>query len=140
MIHRQVVYGEGIENYVRDATADIGIKNTGPNLIKGVALPVTGFVGFYDHYWNSKFSSTIGYSFVKIDNSNGQSPSAFKMGEYVITNLIYTPYKDVFFELQFQYLNRKNFSDAWTASDPRIQFSFRFNFSQKFYHDTNTTM
>ncbi len=139
MIHLQLLYGEGIENYIRDAPADIGIKNTGTNSIEGVALPVTGFVGFYDRYWNKKFSSTIGYSFVKIDNSNGQAPNAFRRGDYVLTNLIYTPYKDIIFELQLQYLHRKNFSDGWTATDPRIQFSFRFNFSQKFYYETNTT-
>lgn len=138
MIHFQLLYGKGIENYVRDAPADIGIKNAGTNSIEGVALPITGFVGFYDHYWNKKFSGTLGYSFVKINNSNGQAPNAFKMGAYAITNLIYTPYKDVIFEIQLQYLNRKNFNDGWTTTDPRIQFSFRFNFSQKFYYETNT--
>jgi hypothetical protein len=138
MIHLQLLYGKGIENYVRDAPADIGIKSSGANVIEGVTLPVTGFVGFYDHYWNKKFSSTVGYSFVKIDNSNGQAHDAFKEGEYAITNLIYTPYKDVIFELQLQYLERKNFTDGWKTTDPRIQFSFRFNFSQKFYYETNT--
>lgn len=137
-IHLQLVYGKGIENYLRDAPSDIGIKAAGTNSIEGVALPVTGFVGFYDHYWNSKFSSTIGYSFVSISNSDGQLPSAFKMGEYAITNLIYTPAKEVIFELELQYLDRKNFTDGWIASDPRIQFSFRFSFSQKFYYETNT--
>ncbi len=90
MIHLQLVYGEGIENYIRDAPADIGIKNTGANSIEGIALSITGSVGFCDHYWSNKFSSTIGYSSVNITNSNGQAPSAFKMGEYAITNLIYT--------------------------------------------------
>ena len=140
MIHLQLLEGEGIENYVRDAPADIGIKNTGTNSIEGVALPITGFVGFYDHYWNNKFSSTIGYSFVKINNSNGQAPSAFKMGEYVLTNLIYAPARNMFLELQLQYLDRKNFSDGWTATDPRVQFSFRFNLSQTFYHELNTAL
>jgi hypothetical protein len=137
MLHLQLLYGHGIESYLRDAPSDVGIKNDGNNLIEGVALPVTGFVGFYDHYWNKKLSSTIGYSFVKIDNANGQLPSAFKRGDYVITNLIYTPVKDVLFELELQYLKRTNFSDGWTATDPRIQFSFKYNFSQKFYHENN---
>jgi hypothetical protein len=131
MIHLQLLYGKGIESYVRDAPTDIGIKTLGNGSIAGVALPVTGFVSFYDHYWNKKFSSTLGYSFVKIDNSNGQAASAFKFGEYAIANLIYTPGKAVFFELQLQYLDRKNFNDDWKATDPRIQFSFRYNFSQK---------
>ncbi len=78
--------------------------------IEGVTLPVTGFVGFYDHYWNEQFSSTIGYSFVKMINSNGQGPSAFKMGDYAIANLIYTPHKDVILELQLQYLHHAGIS------------------------------
>jgi hypothetical protein len=135
MIHLQVLYGKGVENYVRDAPADIGINKTGTNSIEGVALPVETFVGFYDHYWNEKFSSTIGYSLVRIINSNGQAANAFKMGQYAITNLIYTPVKDVILELELQYLHRKNFSDGWSTSDPRIQFSFRFNFSQKVYKE-----
>jgi hypothetical protein len=138
-IHLQLLYGKGIENYVRDAPSDIGIETSGNDSIGGVALPVTGFVGFYDHYWSNKFSSTIGYSFVKINNSNGQKASAFRMGEYALTNLVYTPYKNVIFELELQYLDRKNFTDGWTTTDPRIQFSFRFNFSQKFYHELQTT-
>jgi hypothetical protein len=124
---------------VRDAPADVGVKKEGTNPIEGVALPVTGFVGFYDHYWTEKFSSTIGYSFVKIDNSNGQLPSAFKMGEYAIANLIYSPVKDVIMEIELQYLDRKNYSDGWKTTDPRIQFSFRYNFSQKFYYENKTT-
>ncbi|MFI5155602.1 MAG: DcaP family trimeric outer membrane transporter [Chitinophagales bacterium] len=139
LVHLQLLYGQGIESYVRDAPSDVAIKNYGASPFEAVALPVTGFVGFYDHFWNDKFSSTVGYSFVKISNSNGQAPNAFRMGTYAITNLIYTPHKDVMLELQLQYLNRKNFSDGWSASDPRIQFSFRFNFSQKFYHEINTT-
>jgi hypothetical protein len=138
-IHLQLLYGEGIESYVRDAPADVGIKTKGGNSIEGVALPVTGFVGFYDHYWNKKFSSTIGYSFVKIDNSNGQASSAFKKGEYALTNLVYTPATNVILEIELQYLSRKNFSDGWSTTDPRIQFTFRYNFSEKFYHELNTT-
>jgi len=132
-IHIQAVYGQGIENYIRDAPSDVGIKTIGTSSIEGIALPVIGFVSYYDHYWNKKFSSTIGYSFVDIKNSNAQSPSAFRKGDYAMTNLIYSPDKNVLFELELQYLKRKNFSDGWSTDDPRIQFTFRFNFSQKFY-------
>ena len=137
-IHLQLLYGAGIENYVRDAPADIALKKTDTISVKGIALPVTGFAGFYDHYWNDKFSSTIGYSFVKINNSNGQIPNAFRMGGYALTNLIYAPVKNVFLELQLQYLDRKNFKDGWRATDPRIMFTFKLNFSQKFYFEHNT--
>jgi hypothetical protein len=78
MIHLQLLYGKGIENYVRDAPADIAIKNTGTNSIEGVALPIIGFVGFYDHYWNNKFSSTIGYSFLKSKIQTGRHPATLR--------------------------------------------------------------
>jgi hypothetical protein len=138
MIHLQLIYGHGIESYMRDAPSDVGIKKREDNSIEGVALPITGFVGFYDHTWNKKLSSTIGYSVVKIDNANGQLPSAFKEGDYAITDLIYSPVNNMILEIELQYLRRKNFSDGWTATDPRIQFSFKYNFSQKFYHENNT--
>jgi hypothetical protein len=139
MIHLQVLYGEGIENYVRDAPSDVAIKNEGPNSVKGVALPVLGIVAFYDHHWSDKFSSTIGFSQVKITNTNAQSPNAFKLGDYALADIIYMPVKDVFMEVEFQYLQRKNFSDGWTVNDPRIQFAFRYNFSKKIYHEANAT-
>ena len=138
-IHLQLVYGKGIENYIRDAPADVAIKTSANNSIQGIALPITGFVGFYDHYWSGKFSSTIGYSLVKIDNSNGQTPSAFRRGEYALTDLIYTPDKNVILEVELQYLSRKNFSDGWSTTDPRIQFTFRYNFSQKIYRQSDPT-
>jgi hypothetical protein len=43
------LYGEGIQNYMNDAPADIGIKNNPGNPsqpIEGVALPVTGDYSF----------------------------------------------------------------------------------------------
>ena len=138
MVHLQALYGEGIENYVRDAPADLAIKNNGSSA-EGVALPVLGLVAFYDHYWNKKFSSTLGYSQVKIWNANGQSANAFRMGEYMLGNLIYSPDKNVIIEVELQYLTRKNFNDGWKTTDPRLQFGFRYNFSQKFYHENNST-
>ncbi len=48
VLRLQFVYGEGIQNYMNDAPADIGIENNpgDPNApIKGVALPMFGAVG-----------------------------------------------------------------------------------------------
>jgi len=136
-IHIQVLYGEGIESYVRDAPADVAIKNNGTSA-EGVPLPVLGIVAFYDHYWSEKFSTTLGYSAAQITNSNGQSPSAFKMGQYILGDFIYYPARDVIVELELQYLTRKNFSDGWNTNDPSIEFAFRYNFSQKFYNENKT--
>ena len=132
VIKLQLVYGEGIQNYMNDAPEDIGIKNNPGNVrtpVKGVALPLLGIVAFYDHYWSDTFSSTIGYSRLDIDNSNGQADNAFKSGQYAVTNLLYYPVKDAMMGGEFQWGQRKNFRDGWEVPDYRIQFSFKYNFS-----------
>ena len=84
----QVVYGEGIANYMNDATADVGA--TGDADV-GEALPVLGVVAFYDHTWSSDWTSSIGYSLIDIDNSAAQTPSAFHRGQYALVNLLFKP-------------------------------------------------
>ena len=74
----EVVYGEGIENYMNDAPVDIGVENNFSNPsrpIKGVASTRTGVVAFLDHTWSDRFSTSIGYSMVNIDNSNAMAPN-----------------------------------------------------------------
>jgi hypothetical protein len=129
----QFVYGEGIENYMNDAPADIGIENNPGNAttpVVGVALPVMGVVAFLDHTWNEKFSSSVGYSMVDIDNSDAQSPDAFSMGHYAIGNLLYYPAPKVTTGIELQYGKRENFNDGFTSDDVKIQVSFKYNFSK----------
>ncbi len=86
----QFAYGEGIENYMNEGPADIGVKlNPGhpEKPLLGVPLPVTGIVAFVDHTWNEKFSSSAGYSYVHIDNTEASDGSSFKTGNYAIANL-----------------------------------------------------
>jgi hypothetical protein len=126
------VYGEGIENYMNDAPADLGIQNNfGDPVrpIKGKLLPVTGIVAFLDHTWSNRWSTSIGYSSVEIDNSDGQEPSAFKKGQYALVNLLCTPVKDFMVGGELQWGKRENFSDGFSVDDLRFQFSVKANFS-----------
>ena len=130
------LYGEGIQNYMNDAPVDIGIKNNFSNPItpvEGVALPVTGFVAFLDITWNEKFSSSVGYSMIDIDNSDGQADDAFKKGQYIVGNIMYYPVKNAMMGIEFQWGDRENFRDGWTTSISKIQFSVKYNFSETFY-------
>jgi hypothetical protein len=54
---------------------------------------VLGVVGFYDWYWNDRFSSAVGYSYVHIDNSNRQAANAFRNGHYALGNVISYPFR-----------------------------------------------
>jgi hypothetical protein len=126
------VYGEGIENYMNDAPADLGVKNNFQDPvrpIKGELLPVTGIVAFLDHTWSDRWSTAIGYSSVEIDNTDGQAPSAFNKGQYALVNLMCYPVKDVMVGGEIQWGKRENFSDGWSVDDLRFQFSAKANFS-----------
>jgi hypothetical protein len=134
-----ILYGEGIQNYMNDAPVDIGIENNFSNPdspAKGVALPVLGVVAFLDHNWNEKFSTAIGYSMIDIDNSNGQEDSAFQKGQYVAANLMYYPAKNIMAGVEFQWGDRENFRDGFESSISKVQFSFKYNFSETFYRST----
>jgi len=134
-----VLYGEGVENYMNDAPVDVGIKTlaAGSNPpIKGVPLPLLGIVSFFDINWSDKFSSSVGYSMIDIHNSNGQAPSAFKQGNYAIGNLMWYPVKNAMMGVEFQWGDRHNYTDGWSTTISKVQFSFKYNFSQSFYKNS----
>ena len=127
----QVVYGEGIQNYMNDAPVDIGIVNNFSNPVTpilGKALPILGVVAFLDLNWSDKWTSTVGYSFIDIDNSDGQSDDAFEKGEYALANLLYYPTAGLFMGPEIQWIKRENARDGFTSDDFRFQFSVKYNF------------
>lgn len=127
----QCVGGKGIENLMNDAPVDIGIQNNFDNTlqpIKGVALPLFSFSCYLNHRWNKKWSSAAGYSAIHIQNSDGQNPEDFRNGRYASTNLIFTPLEYVMAGLELQWINRQNYSDGWSTSATKIQFSLRYRF------------
>jgi hypothetical protein len=129
------VFGQGIQNYMNDAPVDVGIElNPGDprRPIKGVALPMWSLVAFLDHNWNKRFSTAAGYSFMDIDNSNGQNANAYHRGHYALANLLFYPVDNVMLGGELQWGRRENFLDGFKSDDFRIQFSFKYNFSKKF--------
>lgn len=132
----QLLYGQGVQNYMNDAPADIGIENdfgnpTAP--IKGVAIPVLGTVAFVDINWSAKFFSSLGWSMVDINNTEAQAANAFHRGHYAIVNLGYSPFKNAQMWVEGQYGRRENFSDDFTTDIFKLQFSFKYNFAHAFY-------
>ena len=83
-----------------------------------------------------KFSTAIGYSSIDIDNSDGQNNDAFKKGQYIVGNLLYYPVKNAMMGIEFQYGDRENFNataNTFSASITKVQFSFKYNFSEAFF-------
>jgi hypothetical protein len=124
-VRAQVVYGEGIANYMNDATSDVGA--TGDSDV-GEALPTLGIVLFYDRTWNSDWTSSIGYSLIELDNSAAQAPSAFHRGQYALVNLLNHSIDNLMWGGELQWGDRENNSDGFTSDDVRFQVSVKYNF------------
>jgi hypothetical protein len=132
-IRLQFVFGEGIQNYMNDSPVDIGIRNNFSNTrspIEGTPIPMTGLVAFLDHRWNEEFTSAIGYSRQDQDNTDGQSATAFKSGQYALGNVLYTPVQNVMVGGELQWGRRENL-DGFTSDGFKLQVSFKYNFSYK---------
>jgi hypothetical protein len=128
-------YGEGYENYMADPSPDVALgSNPGNSIspVKGKALPAWGFLSFVEVEWTPKLKSSMGYSMINIKNADLQSPDAFRKGEYALINLRCYPVDDAMFGIEYQYGKRHNFNDGFYSNGNKIQFSFKFNFSQKF--------
>jgi hypothetical protein len=133
-IRLQLVVGEGIQNYMNDSPADIGAVGNLQDPVRpvlGEALPIVGIVAFVDHQWSEKYSSTFGYSRQDIDNTDGQAPSAFKVGQYALGNFLYYPVPSVMMGAELQWGRREHFSDGFHSDGFKLQFSFKYNFSHK---------
>jgi hypothetical protein len=128
-IRASVVVGDGIQNYMNDATVDVGATGDA-NVAE--ALGLIGVVAFYDLTWSADWTSSFGFSYLDMDNSAAQSPSAFKTGTYAIFNLLNHSVENVMWGGELQYGERENFSDGFTSDDVRLQFSFKYSFSQSF--------
>ena len=130
----QVTYGEGIQNYMNDAPVDLGAELTGDpeTPLTAVPLPIFGMSAYVDLNWNEKWTSTVGYSRTDTDNSDSQSPSAFKTGQYASANLLYYPVPNLFVGPEVQYIQRDNFDDGVDTGGFRVQVSAKYSFSANF--------
>ena len=127
----QVVYGEGVQNYMNDAPVDVAARLTGDPIrpVTGEALEVLGISAFLDHGWNDRFSTAIGYSMIDMGTTDEQLDSSFETGHYAIGNLMYYPVKDVMMGVELQWGRRENIGDDFSVDDFRVQFSFKYNFA-----------
>lgn len=120
------VFGHAIANYMNDGGNDLVVVNGDAE-----TLPLWGVVAYYDHFWNEKWSSSIGYSFTRIDNHNAQPEDAFKLGQYASANLLCYPWKNTMFGVEYLYGRRED-KDGDSGNDHRVQFSFKYAFGKSF--------
>jgi DcaP outer membrane protein len=130
-----VVHGAGIASYMNDGGMDAAPTSLpegppGAAGVAGEAVPLTGVMAYYDHYWNSMWSTSIGYSSTQVANTNLQNPTAFHKGEYASVNLLMYPASKVMVGVELMYGKLTN-NDGTTGDDVRFQFSAKYDFGAK---------
>ncbi|QIK97104.1 hypothetical protein G7076_01665 [Sphingomonas sp. HDW15A] len=130
-----VVYGRGIATYMNDGGMDLAPSvevTVGPGGFiidpEAEAVKLLGVSAFVDFQWAKKWSSTIGYSFTKVWNTNFQDASAFHKGEYALANLLWYPADPVMAGLELQWGQRTD-NDGDKGDDLRLQASFKWSFT-----------
>jgi hypothetical protein len=135
------VYGRGIATYMNDGGMDLApavstIMNP-PGLPAGFilvpraeAVKLFGLSAYVDFNWSKKWTSSIGYSFDKVDNTNYQEPTAFHMGQYASANVLWHPAENVFTGPEVIWGKRTD-NDGNSGEDWRLQYSFHWDFSSK---------
>lgn len=132
VIRASAVYGEGIQNYLNDASADIGIRQpagTATSQLTSTTIPVLGIVAFIDLNWSQQWTSSIGYSMQDNDLPASASATEFKTGQYALANLLWHPASNIFMGPEIQWAQRDNYG-SFSSEDLRIQFSVKYSFSK----------
>jgi hypothetical protein len=131
------VYGRGIASYMNDGGTDLApaiATMTVPGSIiivpRAEAVKLLGLTGYVDFQWAKQWSSSIGYSVTKVNNTSFQEPAAFHKGQYASANLLWTPIPDVLTGGEIMWGKRTDNSGE-TGSDVRFQYSFKWSFSSK---------
>jgi hypothetical protein len=123
----QIAGGDGIARYLNDTN---GLGLDAVLLVPGDDLDglgvIAGMLG-YQHWWHSKWGSTIAYSFVNIDNASGQAPTDYHFGQYAVLNLRYYPTDRVMLGGEVLYGIRED-NDGSRGDDMRFQFSVQYRF------------
>lgn len=122
-----VVYGKGIASYMNDGGTDLAPDGSIGNL-RALAVPLLGLNAFYEHSWNEKSTSAIGYSSTQVDNTGLQSDSAFHRGEYALVNYLHRPTQNVTVGGEMLWGGRQDKNGAY-GTDVRSQITFKYDFS-----------
>ena len=131
--HLSAVYGRGIATYMNDGGMDLAPSVAvipGGIVPSAEAVKLFGMMAYVDLAWSKQFSSSIGYSFDKVNNTNFQEVTAFQKGQYASANLLYYPNDKMLTGLEVLWGKRTD-NDDNSGTDLRVQSSFKWSFSSK---------
>lgn len=129
--------GRAVQNYLNDGPEDIGVR-AGATLgrpLEGAPLPVGSLVTYADVAWSPRWSSSVGYSTVRVRNSEGQAATAYRRGDYASVNLLWYPTPSMLVGPEVQYVarhGRHGGDGAHRADGLRLQLSAKYAFAARF--------
>ena len=122
-IRGSFTYGRGIASYSNDCCVDLAPDAN----LRAVTVPLLNWMAYYDHWWNEKWSSAIGYSQNNQDNTAGQFVTAQNRGSYASVNLLYRPVQNMLIGVEGLWGERVD-KDGNKGTDQRMQFTSKFTF------------
>jgi hypothetical protein len=122
----QAAYGNGIANWSEDI-GGLGYDGVFDSQSQLKLLPYTGVFGYYNHYWSNKLSSTIGYSYLQLQNQSFEPGSDLHATVYSSMNFVYYMNSSLKFGPELMYGSRKNV-DGSSGDDVRISLSGNLRF------------
>jgi hypothetical protein len=121
----EVTYGRGIASYMNDGGSDLAPSDsTNPD---AEALPILGWLAYYNRTWNEKWTSSVGFSETRQWTTSGQTGTAFETGQYFSANLLYHPLPQMLIGPEFLWGRRED-RDHSDQPDSRVQLSFKYDF------------
>jgi outer membrane murein-binding lipoprotein Lpp len=122
-INWQIVGGKAIASYMNDGGIDLAPNGS----FRAETVNTLAYLLYYNHAWNDKWTSSVGYSQHKQDNTGGQARNAFRRGSYASGNVLYTFAKNVTTGVEFIW-GKLETKDGSSADDSRLQWSTRVSF------------
>lgn len=119
----QVVGGHAIASYMNDGGIDLAPDAS----LRAQTVRTLGYLIYYNHAWNEKWTTAFGYSEHRQSNADGQFGSAFHTGSYGSINALYQLSKNVMTGAEYIWGRHETF-DGSSATDTRVQWSTRVSF------------
>ncbi|MEM8953491.1 MAG: DcaP family trimeric outer membrane transporter [Verrucomicrobiota bacterium] len=86
-----------------------------------------GYYLGYQHYWTDRWSSTLSYGEVRVDNREVEDDNAYRRGRYFSMNLVWQPTAWWMTGVEFLRGKRED-KNGKDGTDSRVQFSVRYSF------------
>ena len=135
----QLTHGEGIGRYVNDACCSYYADGTADGVATGgsdagidingklQAIPITVGYAYLDHQWSDKYTSSIGFGYVDIDNITSQRSRALSNSLYSNVNVVWNPTVMSRVGVELQYGKVTSFGNE-DADNVRLQTSIGFKY------------